>query len=632
MKISFFHLVLIFALIAPPSFAGPLAPRQEPKQNSTNLFPQGERRNMLCRILLGSRNQISPRQRLSSSTLIPNQALQGGSVPYEIVEKLEFETGLLNTEWFFTELKNEMANHGLVKPQWTSNAQKVRTSFEVFPMIIEQNGSEISQALWSKIKEQLKIDQGDISTHHLATASAEFGIAPAKLNSLRNYVISNLYREDEFIDAVHISLGKGAIMVRKRLQTEIQDWRFNSGIGAGVVGTYTVASIGGFFYSLTSYISNLEFMQTAFPEYNIVWGDTVFGDVFANSVELTINGREVMDKYYSSGKGQPIFNDIAANYPDLTAGIAVSGVALAAWYFPKFYRGSKLYLSVLRERMLRQYRRFLSRRPVEKTHRQLDADSSSVIEEAVVLDEMPHVEKFSFDSREDIDALVTRIENVPAEPNSNDLTNSLRRIDREISHANAQMIASYAKDMAHWMAVADFYKRRLSEIFGEESINGDEMGRHIRTYRDRLNELNTRVESYEAVLYAIESKVKAMIESLNQLKADPERVSSMLRVNDPEGKNIERAMNEIDEATARITFLLEGNIQTEQATLETSFATIKNENNDLVGLERHIEQAVLRTAINGSVRQQMHPLIVGLMSRRVQDAAMTPESMNAGGL
>jgi len=281
--------------------------------------------------------------------------------------------------------------------------------------------------------------------------------------------------------------------------------------------------------------------------------------------------------------------------------------------------------------MLRQYRRFLNRRPVEETHRQIGGDPNFGVEDAVVLDEMPHVEQFNFDSRQDIDSLVGQIEDVPVTPDSDDLTSSLRRIDREVSHVNAQMIANYAKDMAHWMAVADFYKRRLGEIFSEESINGDEMGRHIRIYRDRLNELNTRIESYEAVLFTIESKVSAMIESLTRLKAEPQAVSSMLRVNDPAGKNLDRAMGEIDEAIGRLRFLLEGNIQIEQATLETSYATIKNENNDLVGLERHIEQAVLRTAISGSVRQQMHPIIMGLMSRRVQDAAMTPDSLNASG-
>jgi len=643
MKNTALSLLLITSLALPIGVnANPPPPAPRTQNTGHQMIPEGERRSLLCRIALGPRTQQRSESRLRGSTLIPHQALQGGGVAYDVVEMLEFQSGVLNSSWFLEALKNQLTSYGLVLPRYshtstddkvTTNMAAVLESFKVLPIIVDEHGADLANTLWTKLKRDLRIQEATLETSQLGALALQMKVSPDQVRSLREFIISNLYREDEFIDAIHISLGKGTLLVQNRVHQLAHRSHHLSGVTIATTATYAAGSISWFFYSLVEYIGNVRFAREIFPDADVRWFESYKIDRVGGRLDLDNMSRQTLDTIrYSDWSSMPLHDDLYINVPEWSALFAATGVLLANRYLPRFYRNSRLYVSIMRERMLRQYRNFLNRNPVQITNdgAVIDGEATEIIDLGDGSNPAPQlvINRISFESLDDLQNLTGQVSAISTEPDASDLTNSVRMIDRDVSHANAALIAAYSKDMANWMVLAEYYKRRIAGVLQDRSVTGAEFGTYVREYRDRLAELNRRVERYETILFAVEAKVKEMIESLEALKDDKDRVRGMLLTDDREGRNLQRAIGEIEEAIARLRFLYEGNIQTEQATLDTSFETIRNENQDLVALERALEQASLAAAISDSVRQQMHPILIALTSRRVQDASMDPPAQD----
>lgn len=610
------------------------------------------RRGKICRLLMGPERKLPMAQQTQaeSSELLDMKLLDRHTVPFELLKAMEFQLPILNSRWFHSKLREKLEANGLVALNWVeqetvpektnskgkitqerqtklviNNKKKVVKSFGLLPSIIEYQGAEIAESLWGDIKELFELDEPSTTPAKLGEMSSASGLTVPEVEALRKFLMTNLYREKELINTIQLTLPKGAVIVREEMHlqtTSASEW--------AVAGMATSAvTVPWFLHSAWEYLSNLSAIKNAFPELGIGLGDSL------NYIEgqgYMLNGERLGRSDFSSflydefGRGEWWYNSVM-NIPDVSGSLMFFSVAVLAWNFPRFFKGtSDGYRNWIRNKALEKYRALLSiRAPRPEGGARLESGTviDGTAEDITATHVMPAIPDYQFKSIDDIAETLQAAEELPMQLGEDSVLADIRILDRDTGHLNRQMLAAYQQDMVEWKMVAEYYKRNMSERFHSMDTTNGELQTLISEYRERLTELTRRIEMYESLMGEIQGKVDGLIAQLQMISGSNDELNRQL--NKVTDRNRARYKKEISDALAGLTFFREQTLDLAERAISNTMDTIGDENKDLTDMQRRLDNLTLNAAVSQSVKASMQSIVTSFVSRSVTDESLDGE-------
>lgn len=626
-----------------------------PATNSaSNVY--GGNQNSWIRLLWGPRRRQETRAEPVAAlniagprgTSIRLDNLRGGLVDYDLVEALEFHFPILNSPWFFEQVRTELVLNG-VTPMSSKKGTKqittgeyviyeelaprenMRQGIHLIPEILDTKGDQMAEKIYKTLARILRVEDNELNPKQLAKAVETTGLTVEQVKGLRRLLIEQSLNSDEVIDAIHLSSYKAAHIYSQTLRRGLSFFR--GLVGRGVARGLTITSgtsLAGFaswtYTNMTQHMSEL-------ARTGLSWGDSYFHDL--SDADFVLNGKSfssddnkgMIEKLRELGLNAEALTDLPYYYqlPEPSY-ILPALAAISAWglahFAPKLWQQSKNYLNLLRNRFLNDYLEVLQTQGVLNRSQLQQAQGIRARALGAPGSDERGPTEFS-------DPLVVRARLAEANLDETIVVHKegfathVSVLGQEQMLFGVDILAQFTKDMAIWQNISVTYKTLLNRaVRVGNQIDLETANNTIHEYQAELAQLSGAIEAYEGVLAKLDAYTLSVTEFLENLLKDDVYLDYVEIRTDGMSDYEVRARRAIEDRISDLVLFRNGTLAILRLSLGNAYDATKAERGDLQTL-RSVLSNITLTQTTTQIADAT-AAVASLIHRRVGEIVTKP--------